>query len=107
MSAPDASLPFFGVQAAPRGERVAIKTLTTPLALGVSTFLTRTSDDVTDTIHVATAAAVLLFRYSGEPTVTVGLMDPRFASAEAASGSIIPVTVSLDAHDSGSTVVSK
>jgi len=86
---------------------VAIKTLTTPLAQGLSTFLTGTSDDATNTIHVAAAVAVLLFRYSGEPTVTIGLMDPRFASAEASSGSIIPVTVSLDAHDSGSTVVSK
>src|SRR5215467_14232754 len=104
MSAPDASLPFFGVQAAPRGERVAIKTLTTPLALGLSTFLSRTSDDATDTIHVAAAVAVLLFRYSGEPTVTVGLMDLRFASAEASSSAIIPATVSLEAHDLGSTV---
>src|SRR5262245_13669038 len=107
MGAPDVSLPFFGVQATPRGERVAITTLTTPLALGLSTFLTGTSDDATNTIHVAAAVAVLLFRYSGEPTMTIGMMDPRFASAEASSGVIIPATVSLYVHDSGSTVVSK
>src|SRR5215831_12687914 len=107
MSAPAAGLPFFGVQAAPRGERVAIKTLTTPLVLGSSIFLTGTSDDATDTNCVAAAVAVLLFRYSGEPTVTIGLLDPQFASGEASLGTVIPATVSLETNDPGSAVVSK
>src|SRR5262245_59741549 len=104
MSTLDAGLPFFGVQVAPRGERLEIKTLTYCLASGSQAFGAGTSDDAGDAAKVAAALATLIFRYAGESIATIGMMD---ATAGASAPAVIPVSVSLDAHDPLSLVVSK
>ncbi len=75
MSVLDTGLPFFGVQAGARGERVSVEKRVVGLAVGTLTHITGPANGPDDIVRIAAALAVLLFRYTYEPTVVIGMAE--------------------------------
>src|SRR5437667_12377748 len=92
MSTPDAGLPFFGVQTGARGERVVMREQTIGLSPDSSGHFTGGTDGDGDVIHVAAALAVLLFRYTYEPTIVIGMAQPELRRDGASGVAIIPLS---------------
>ena len=108
MSVLDAGLPFFGVQAGARGERVSVEERAVRLALGAPTpNLTDQADGPDEVVRAAAALAVLLFRYTYEPTVAIGIAEQEIRPDGAQDVGIIPVSVSVAAHDTLAQVILK
>ena len=103
MSMPDAGLPFFGAQAGARGERVRLEERTVRVALGAPTDF----GGVDVTVRVAAALALLLFRYTYEPTIVIGMAEEGRRSGETDGIGIVPVSVPVAAHDTVAQVISK
>src|ERR1700730_6843574 len=107
MSVPDAGLPFFGVQAGARGERVSIEEKAVRLTLVGPTNLTGRAAGVDDVVQVAAALAILLYRYTYEPTVVIGIADQELRTEEAHGLGIVPMSVPVDAQHTLEQVISR
>ena len=107
MSASDTSLPFFGVQARARGERVSLRERTIGLAPTASDKLRDSSDRSAGVIRVAASLAVLLYRYTYEPTVVIGMAEPVRRVEGTHPLGIVPMRISVDANDTLPQVISK
>jgi amino acid adenylation domain-containing protein/thioester reductase-like protein len=107
MSVPDAGLPFFGVQAGARGERVSLEEKAVELTPVEPTNLTGRADGVDDVVQVAAALAVMLYRYTYEPTIVIGIAPGDLRTEEAHGVGVIPMSVSVDAQHTLDQVISR